>query len=68
MSTKDCIRNARILLGVSQRELGRILGFHHSVISQWELGKHLPQIHNIKRVVDKLKEFKIEYQYSDFED
>jgi len=68
MSAQECIKKARMQLGMSQRALGKVLGFHHSIISQWEIGRHKPQIHNIKRIVDKLKELNVEYKYEDFQD
>ncbi len=41
------LQRARRERGLSQRELARALGFSHSTISYWELGKGLPEPANV---------------------
>ena len=44
MSLPIMIRRAREAAGISQRDLARRLGVHHSAVWQWEEGQSLPDI------------------------
>ena len=47
--------NARVAKGMSQRDLGRLVGVHHNTISTYELGRHEPTLHKFARICDALK-------------
>lgn len=48
------IREYRLTKGISQRELGRRMGFCRSVISDWERGNILPSLTNAFRLAKAL--------------
>jgi len=53
------IREYRLQKGISQRELGRRVGFCRSAISDWERGRLLPSLANafrLARALDTLAE------------
>ena len=48
------IREYRLKLGISQRELGKRVGYCRSVISAWERGNILPSLPNVFRLAKAL--------------
>lgn len=48
------IREYRLQKGISQRELGRRIGYCRSVISDWERGSMLPSLTNAFRLAKAL--------------
>lgn len=54
MALCDNIRNSRKSKNMTQKELAKRLGVSHNTISDWESGKHKPDIKNKLR--DSLKE------------
>ena len=68
MSAKECIKNARYKLCKSQKEFAELIGLSKASVSLWETGARRPGFPNIKKIVDKLKEIGIHYEYSDFMD
>ena len=53
------IREYRLKAGLTQKELGRLLGRGRSIVSAWERGRSLPTLPNVLRlakVLDTLAE------------
>lgn len=46
------IKNARELLGLTQEELGKLIGISKQSISSWEKGRNLPDILNIDKIAN----------------
>jgi transcriptional regulator with XRE-family HTH domain len=44
MSLSDIIRKARLVRGLTQRELAARLGVHHSAVGAWEIGANQPAV------------------------
>jgi transcriptional regulator with XRE-family HTH domain len=44
MSLSDIIRKARLVHGMSQRDLATRLGVHHSAVGAWEIGVNHPAV------------------------
>lgn len=42
-SKRNPIRAARLRRGLTQSELGRLIGVRKSAVSKWELGQRLPR-------------------------
>jgi len=68
MSAKDCIKNARYKLGMTQVEFAAFLGVNKSIISLYELGLRSPSFTSIRKIVDKLKTKDIYFDYIDLKD
>lgn len=66
MSIKECIKNARYKLCLSQRDFANLVGISKTSISLYETGTRKPGFPAIKKIVDKLKENNINVEYSDF--
>lgn len=45
------MKEKRELAGLSQNDLGRIIGKHQVQITNWETGKHLPRSENVKKIM-----------------
>lgn len=54
MNTGRRIYNSRIEKGISQMELAIITGINACQISNYETGKHVPKIENLKKIADAL--------------
>ncbi len=50
MIIKDEIREIRLRLGLSQTELGAILGVHYKTVERWELGHGKPSPLALKQI------------------
>lgn len=37
------LKDARVLAGMSSRQIGKLLGISHSTIHHWEAGKYTPR-------------------------
>jgi transcriptional regulator with XRE-family HTH domain len=48
------IREYRLKAGITQRELGALLGLGRSVVSAWERGRILPTLPNVFRLAKAL--------------
>ena len=48
------IREYRLKAGLSQKELGKLLGLGRSLISTWERGRTLPTLPNVFRLAKAL--------------
>lgn len=46
------IKNAREQLGLTQEELGKLIGISKQSISSWEKGRNLPDILNIDKIAN----------------
>jgi transcriptional regulator with XRE-family HTH domain len=46
----EWIKRRRKILGLSQADLGRLAGFHKSVICRWEKGKEVPRAGNLETI------------------
>ncbi len=68
MTAKDCLKNARYTLGMSQREFALFLDVNHASINLYESGKSHPSFPTIRRIVEKLKTKGIILNYSDLRD
>ena len=55
----ETLRQLRTSKGLSQTELGKILGYSHRTVSDWENGKTEPNINAFKAIV---KFFDITYE------
>ena len=49
------IKNRRKELGMTQAQLGEILGVSNSMVAQYETGSRKPKLETIKKVADALK-------------
>lgn len=47
--------HARVAKGMSQKDLGKLIGLHKNTISTYEMGYHEPTLHNFARMCDALK-------------
>ncbi len=47
--------HARMAKGMSQRDLGKLVGVHHNTISLYEMGSCEPTAHKFLRICDALK-------------
>ena len=45
---------ARSAKGMSQRDLGKLVGVHHNTISTYEMGAHEPTAHVLHRICEAL--------------
>lgn len=68
MSAKECIKNARYKLCMTQREFAEFLGVNKASISLYETGDRSPSFPTIRQIVDKLKKHGITIEYSDLTD
>lgn len=66
MSAKECIKNARYKLGLTQGEFATLLDLNKAAVSLWERGSRMPGFANIRKIVDGLKKHNINYEYADF--
>lgn len=48
------IRAYRLKAGLTQRELGRLVGAHRSLVSTWERGHALPNLASVFRLARRL--------------
>ena len=62
MSLCDNIRNSRKSKNMTQKELAKRLGVSHNTISDWESGKHKPDIDNIM-LLCKVLEVDVNYMF-----
>lgn len=46
MKLGEIIRQARVAVGMSQRELAEHLGTHHAAVGAWELDQNHPDVEN----------------------
>ena len=46
---------SRVAKGMSQRDLGKLVGVHPNTISTYEMGAHEPTVHVLARICDALK-------------
>lgn len=65
MAAKDCIKNARFKLGLSQREFADLVNVSNTSISLYEIGERVPSFRVIRRIVDFLRSKDIEIEYRD---
>jgi transcriptional regulator with XRE-family HTH domain len=42
----DLLRKARLVHGMSQRDLAKALGVHHAAVGAWEVGANQPDVAN----------------------
>ena len=68
MSVKECLKNARYKLGLSQREFAELMGVNKASISLYETGERQPSFPTIRKIVEKLKSHDIQLNYSDLRD
>ena len=66
MSAQDCLKNARIKLGMNQREFAELLEINKGVYCMYENGSRIPSFPKVRHMVKKLKEEGIDYEYTDF--
>lgn len=52
MEFKDRLKDLRNEKGVSQEELGKVLGYEHATISQYESGKRKPDFDTLHKIAD----------------
>ena len=62
MALCDNIRNSRKSKNMTQKELAKWLGVSHNTISDWESGKHKPDIDNIM-LLCKVLEVDVNYMF-----
>lgn len=62
MALCDNIRNSRKSKNMTQKELAKRLGVSHNTISDWESGKHKPDIDNIM-LLCKVLEVDVNYMF-----
>ena len=55
MSVKDCLKNARYKLGLSERDFAELMGINEASISLYETGDRQPSFPTIRKIVEKLK-------------
>jgi transcriptional regulator with XRE-family HTH domain len=48
------LRDARITMGISQRELSTLVGITQPLISAWEHGKSVPSLHHLVAIEEAL--------------
>lgn len=65
VTAKDCIKNARYQLGLTQDEFAKLVGISRMEISYLELGKRKPGFKNTRKIVDMLKKHNINIEYTD---
>ncbi len=65
----NTLRNLRKSRRLTQRELGELIGVHHTQVSKWEVAEYAPDGDNIQRLAIALgvpsSEFFIETRYAD---
>jgi len=49
------LADARIAKGLSQNELGRLLGIHANMVGHYEQGRHEPKAHILMRLCEELE-------------
>ena len=55
MSLEERIKNRRRILGISQEELGELIGVHENTIRTWEKGTRCPDTQKISLLAEALK-------------
>lgn len=65
MLVKECIKNVRYKLCLTQRDFAKLVGVDKASISLYETGERVPSLTSIRKIVDKLKEKNINLEYSD---
>ena len=68
MAAKDCLKNARVTLGLSQPEFAKLIGTTTTSVCLWETGQNIPQFKSIRKIVDVLKKEGIQIEYTDLRD
>lgn len=66
MSFAENIQIVRKKAGVSQQEFAKMLGFHQTLISKYELGERKPNLRNAFKILELTKKYKMKLTLEDF--
>lgn len=69
MTAKECLKNIRYKLGLTQQEFAdEVLFISKGSYGLYEAGHRRPSMKSIRHIVGKLKEKGIQIEYSDLQD
>jgi transcriptional regulator with XRE-family HTH domain len=68
MSKEEYIKNARMQLGLSQKEMAALLNIDQASLCSYEKGTRRPSPKSIRKIVDGLKGMGINIDYVDLMD
>jgi DNA-binding XRE family transcriptional regulator len=61
----NCIKKLRITLLWQQHKFAKELGVSRSAVCQWESGERVPNLYNIKNIVEIAKNNGIKFNYDE---
>ena len=65
MSAKECLKNARYKLSMTQKEFAAFLGINQATVCLYEGGLRYPGLRLTRIIVEKLKKKNINITYDD---